>query len=34
VNILRGGNYGPLMKTTKTLKALQEEAAEDLPLAS
>jgi carboxyl-terminal processing protease len=34
VNILRGGNYGPLMKTTKTLRALQEEAAEDLPLAS
>jgi carboxyl-terminal processing protease len=34
VDILRGGTYGALMKTTKTLKALQEEAAEDLPLAS
>jgi carboxyl-terminal processing protease len=36
VNILRGGNYGALMQTTKTLKALQEEAAleEDVPLAS
>jgi carboxyl-terminal processing protease len=34
INILRGGNYGPLMKTTKTLKALQEEASADLPLAS
>ncbi|MDR2258493.1 MAG: S41 family peptidase [Treponema sp.] len=34
VNILRGGTYGTLMKATKTLKALQEEAVEDLPLAS
>jgi carboxyl-terminal processing protease len=34
VNILRGGTYGALMRTTKTLKALQEEAVEDLPLAS
>jgi carboxyl-terminal processing protease len=34
VNILRDGNYGALMKTTKTLKVLQEEAVEDLPLAS
>jgi carboxyl-terminal processing protease len=34
VNILRGGQYLPLMQTTKTLKALQEEAADDLPLAS
>jgi carboxyl-terminal processing protease len=34
VNILREGDYGPLMKTTKTLRALQEEAAENLPLAS
>jgi carboxyl-terminal processing protease len=34
VNILRDGIYGTLMKATKTLKALQEEAAGDLPLAS
>jgi carboxyl-terminal processing protease len=35
VNILKGGTYGALMKTTKTLKVLQEEASrEDLPLAS
>jgi carboxyl-terminal processing protease len=34
VNILRDGTYGPLMQTTKTLKALQEEASGDLPLAS
>ncbi|MDR2159179.1 MAG: S41 family peptidase [Treponema sp.] len=34
VNIFRGGSYGTLMKTTRTLKDLQEEAAEDLPLAS
>jgi carboxyl-terminal processing protease len=34
VNILRDGSYGTLMRTTKTIKALQEEAAEDLPLAS
>jgi carboxyl-terminal processing protease len=33
VNILRSGQYLPLMRTTKTLKALQDEAA-DLPLAS
>jgi len=34
VNILRGGNYRTLMQSTKTLKELQEEAAQDLPLAS
>jgi carboxyl-terminal processing protease len=34
VNIFRGGSYGALMKTARTLKDLQEEAAEDLPLAS
>ncbi|MDR1024378.1 MAG: S41 family peptidase [Treponema sp.] len=36
VKILRGGTYGALMRTTKTLKALQEEALleEDIPLAS
>jgi carboxyl-terminal processing protease len=36
VKILRGGTYGVLMGTTKTLKVLQEEAAfeEDIPLAS
>jgi carboxyl-terminal processing protease len=36
VNILRGGTYGALMRTTKTLKALQEEAdiEEDSALAS
>jgi carboxyl-terminal processing protease len=34
MNILRDGSYGPLMQTTKTLKALQEEASADLPLAS
>jgi carboxyl-terminal processing protease len=36
VNILRGGTYGALMRTTKTLKALQEEAdlEEDTALAS
>jgi carboxyl-terminal processing protease len=35
VKILRNGTYGQLMQTTKTLKALQEEAAlEDIPLAS
>jgi carboxyl-terminal processing protease len=33
VQILRNEDYGRLMQTTKTLKALQEEAAE-LPLAS
>ena len=34
VNIIRNGSYPSLMKTTKTLKALQEEAEENLPLAS
>jgi carboxyl-terminal processing protease len=36
VKILQGGSYGALMQTTKTLKALQEEAVleEDIPLAS
>jgi carboxyl-terminal processing protease len=36
VRILRGGTYGSLMRTTKTLKVLQEEAVpeEDFPLAS
>jgi carboxyl-terminal processing protease len=34
VNILKGGNFRSLMQTTKTLKALQEEAAEEMPLAS
>jgi len=34
VNILRSGNFQNLMKTTKTLRALQEEAEEELPLAS
>ena len=34
VNIFRGGSYGALMKTARTLKDLQEEASEDLPLAS
>jgi carboxyl-terminal processing protease len=35
VKILQDGTYGALMRTTKTLKALQEEAAEDaFPLAS
>ncbi|MDR2069501.1 MAG: S41 family peptidase [Spirochaetaceae bacterium] len=34
VKILQKENYGLLMKTTKTLKDLQEEASEDLPLAS
>ncbi|MDR1239823.1 MAG: S41 family peptidase [Treponema sp.] len=34
VKILREGQYLPLMQTTKTLKALQEEAVEDMPLAS
>ncbi|MDR1278996.1 MAG: S41 family peptidase [Treponema sp.] len=34
VNILQDGTYGLLMQTTKTLKALQEEASGDLPLAS
>jgi len=34
VKILRGGNYEQLMKTSKTLKALQEEADDAFPLAS
>jgi carboxyl-terminal processing protease len=35
VNILNGGNFRTLMQTTKTLKALQEEAAqEEFALAS
>jgi carboxyl-terminal processing protease len=35
VNIIRNGNFPQLMKTTKTLKKLQEEAgSEVLPLAS
>jgi carboxyl-terminal processing protease len=34
VNILRNGSYRGLMQTTKTLKALQDEVREDLPLAS
>ncbi|MDR2482904.1 MAG: S41 family peptidase [Treponema sp.] len=29
VDIIRGGNYGRLIQTTKTLKVLQEEAAEE-----
>ena len=34
VNILNGGSFRQLMQTTKTLRALQEEAAGDLALAS
>jgi carboxyl-terminal processing protease len=34
VKILRSENYPQLMKTTKTLKTLQEEADDSLPLAS
>jgi carboxyl-terminal processing protease len=34
VNILKSGTYTQLMKTSKTLKDLQEEADDDLPLAS
>ncbi|MDR0316555.1 MAG: S41 family peptidase [Treponema sp.] len=34
VNILRGGSFPSLMESSKTLRALQEEAAETLPLAS
>jgi carboxyl-terminal processing protease len=34
VKILQGGEYDRLIKTTKTLKVLQEEASDDLPLAS
>ena len=34
LNILRSGSYPSLMRNTKTLKALQEEAESELPLAS
>jgi carboxyl-terminal processing protease len=34
VKILRGGDYGRLMQTSKTLRDLQDEAAADFPLAS
>ncbi|MDR1588444.1 MAG: S41 family peptidase [Treponema sp.] len=34
VKVLGSGSYRSLMQTTKTLKALQEEASADLPLAS
>ena len=34
LNILRNGSYPILMQNTKTLKALQEEAENELPLAS
>jgi carboxyl-terminal processing protease len=34
VNILREGNYGALLRSAKTLKALQEEAAGELAQAS
>jgi len=34
VNIIRNGNYFQLMKGSKTLKTLQEEAETALPLAS
>ncbi|MDR2951621.1 MAG: S41 family peptidase [Treponema sp.] len=34
LNILRSGKYPVLMQTTKTLKTLQEEAEEDMALAS
>jgi carboxyl-terminal processing protease len=34
VNILRGGSYNALMKTTRTLRDLQDEAAEEEALAS
>jgi carboxyl-terminal processing protease len=34
VNILRNGSYSGLMRTTKTLKVLQEEEDDELPLAS
>jgi carboxyl-terminal processing protease len=34
VDILRGGSYRALMQTTRTLKALQEEASTEQPLAS
>jgi len=34
LNILRGGDYQNLMRNAKTIKALQEEAENDLALAS
>jgi len=34
VNILKNGNFRNLMQTTKTLKALQEEATEEMALVS
>jgi carboxyl-terminal processing protease len=34
MNIIQSGNYGNLMRSAKTLKTLQEEAAEDMPQAS
>jgi carboxyl-terminal processing protease len=34
LNILQSGSYPSLMRTTKTLRALQEEAEDDLALAS
>ena len=34
LNILRSGSYPSLMQNTKTLKALQEEAENEFPLAS
>jgi carboxyl-terminal processing protease len=34
VNILNGGTYRALMKNSRTLKALQEEASDSMPLAS
>jgi len=34
LNILRNGSYPSLMKDSKTLKALQEETEDALPLAS
>ncbi|MDR1128835.1 MAG: peptidase S41, partial [Treponema sp.] len=34
VNILRGDTYNALMRTTKTLRDLQNEAAEEEALAS
>jgi len=33
INILRSGNYPTLMQNTKTLRALQEEAENELPIA-
>ncbi|MDR0320618.1 MAG: S41 family peptidase [Treponema sp.] len=34
INIIRTGTFNTLMQTTRTLRALQEEAEEDMPLAS